>query len=57
MDLSYKAIYYLILDSQGFLDWAVLRGKIIAAYAPSAQILETKNPFDIGYANDDQEII
>ena len=42
---------------KGFLDWAVLRGKLIAAYAPPAQIPETKNPIDIGYAIDDQEII
>ena len=42
---------------KGFLDWAVLRGKLIAAYAPPAQIPETKNQIDIGYAIDDQEII
>ena len=42
---------------RGFLDWAVLRGKLIAAYAPPAQIPETKNPVEIGYAIDDQEII
>ena len=42
---------------KGFLEWAVLRGKLIAAYAPPAQIPETKNPIDIGYAIDDQEII
>jgi len=42
---------------KGFLDWAVLREKLIAAYAPPAQIPEIKNPIDIGYAIDDQEII
>ena len=42
---------------KGFLEWAVLRGKLIAAYAPPAQIPETKNSVDIGYAIDDQEII
>jgi len=42
---------------KGFLDWAIMRRKLIAAYAPPAQIPETKNPVEIGYAIDDQEII
>ena len=42
---------------KGFLEWAVLRGKLIAAYAPPAHIPETRNPTEIGYAIADQEII
>jgi integrase len=42
---------------KGFLEWAVLRGKLIAAYAPPAHIPETRNPSEIGYAIADQEII
>ena len=42
---------------KGFLDWAVMRGKLIAAYAPPAHIPETRNPSEIGYAIADQEII
>ena len=42
---------------KGFLDWAVMRGKLIAAYAPPAHIPETRNKSEKGYAIADQEII
>ncbi len=42
---------------KGFLNWAVMRGKIIGAYAPPEHIPETRNPPEIGYAIADQEII
>ncbi|WP_320664632.1 site-specific integrase [Prochlorococcus sp. MIT 1223] len=42
---------------KGFLDWAVLRGNLIAAYAPPAHIPETRTPKQIGYAISDEQIL
>ena len=42
---------------KGFLEWAVLRGKLIAAYAPPAHIPETRRPKQIGYAISDNQIL
>ena len=40
-----------------FLNWAVLRGKLIAAYAPPAHIPETRKAKAIGYAISDEQIL
>ena len=42
---------------KGFLDWAVMRGKLPAAYAPPAHIPEIRNPKRIGFALSDSQII
>ena len=40
-----------------FLEWAVILGKLPAAYAPPAHIPETTNPKRIGFALSDSQII
>ena len=40
-----------------FLDWAVLRAKLPASYAPPATIPEIRKPKKIGYAFSDQQIL
>ncbi|WP_320677022.1 tyrosine-type recombinase/integrase [Prochlorococcus sp. MIT 1300] len=42
---------------KNFLQWGVLRGKLIAAYAPPAHIPETRKPKRIGYALTDLQIL
>ena len=42
---------------KGFLEWAVMRGKLPAAYAPPAHIPEIRNPKRIGFALSDSQII
>ena len=41
----------------GFLEWAVMRGKLPAAYAPPASVSETRNKKRMGYALNDTDII
>ena len=40
-----------------FLNWAVLRGKLPASYAPPASVPEPRKPKEIGYAFSDQQIL
>ena len=40
-----------------FLDWAILRAKLPATYAPPASIPEIRKPKKIGYAFSDQQIL
>ena len=42
---------------QAFLNWAIPRGKLPAAYAPPATLPETTQPKEIGYPIRDQEIL
>ena len=42
---------------KGFLDWAVMRGKLPAAYAPPASIPEIKKPKRVGFALTDSQIL
>jgi integrase len=42
---------------KGFLEWAVMRGKLPAAYAPPASIPEIKKPKRIGFALTDSQIL
>ena len=42
---------------KGFLEWAVMRGKLPAAYAPPAITPEKRNPKRIGYALSDSQIL
>ena len=42
---------------KGFLEWAVMRGKLPAAYAPPAHIPEIRNPKRIGFALSESQII
>jgi len=42
---------------KGFLDWAVMSGKLPAAYAPPASITEIKKPKRIGFALTDSQIL
>jgi len=42
---------------RGFLEWAVMRGKLPAAYAPPVSIPEIKKPKRIGFALTDSQIL
>ena len=42
---------------KGFLEWAVMRGKLPAAYAPPVSIPEIKKPKRIGFALTDSQIL
>ena len=42
---------------KGFLEWAVMRGKLPAAYAPPATVPEIRNPKRIGFALSDSQIL
>ena len=42
---------------KNFLDWAVLRGKLPAAYAPPATVPEIRKPKRIGFALSDVQIL
>ena len=42
---------------KGFLEWAVMRGKLPVAYAPPATIPEKRNPKRVGFALTDSQIL
>ena len=42
---------------QAFLDWAVMRGKLPAAYSPPAKLPETLKPKRVGFALSDIQIL
>ena len=42
---------------KGFLEWAVMRGKVPAAFAPPATVPEIRNPKRIGFALSDSQIL
>ena len=42
---------------KGFLEWAVIRGKVPAAFAPPATVPEIRNPKRIGFALSDSQIL
>ena len=42
---------------KGFLEWAVMRGKLPSAYAPPAHTPEIRNPKRVGYPLSDSQIL